>query len=404
MSNTIFVQIASYRDPELLPTIRDCIKNAKYPELLTFGICWQHAAEDTWDTLAEFTDRPQFTIMDVQWNESKGVCWARHNVQNMWKGEKYTLQLDSHHRFVENWDEQLITLMGQTGSEKPIITSYAAPYSPTEAALTPHGPYNMVGKFAGDIILFTPASIPDYAKLTKPIPARFVSGHYYFTYGVHCQECMYDPELYFTGEEISLSVRSFTLGYDLFHPHKTIIWHEYTRVGRTKHWDDFASKNKTAGIVKQTWDDIDFKSKNRVRVLLDQRVDPSIDLGKYTLGTVRTLADYELYAGINFKLNLLHPDAIAGKNPPVNDINYDWTLAIIEHKFDLTLPTIETTDLQFICICLEDTENVNLYRQDLTAYVDKLNVTLKTHLTPKQWVFWPKFKTTGWGKKQIFPL
>ncbi len=38
----IFVQIASYRDPELLPTIRDCIDKAKYPENLTFGICWQH--------------------------------------------------------------------------------------------------------------------------------------------------------------------------------------------------------------------------------------------------------------------------------------------------------------------------------------------------------------------------
>ena len=31
----IFVQIASYRDPELLPTIRDCIDKAKHPEMLT---------------------------------------------------------------------------------------------------------------------------------------------------------------------------------------------------------------------------------------------------------------------------------------------------------------------------------------------------------------------------------
>lgn len=404
MSDTIFVQVASYRDPELLPTIRDCIKKAKNPELLTFGVCWQHATEDTWDTLDEFTDSPQFTIMDVPWNESKGVCWARHNVQNMWKGEKYTLQLDSHHRFVENWDERLIEMMVQTGAEKPIITTYAAPYNPKEETLTPHGPYNMVGKFAGDIILFTPASIPDYEKINKPIPARFVSGHYYFTYGVHCQECNYDPELYFTGEEISLSVRSFTLGYDLFHPHRTIIWHEYTRVGRTKHWDDFASKNKTAGLVKQSWDDIDFKSKNRVRVLLKQRYDPTIDLGKYTLGTVRSLEDYELYAGINFKLNLLHPDAVAAKNPPVNDYNYNWSLANTQYNFNLTMPKIDTADLQFICVCLEDSEHTNLYRQDLMTYVSNLNVSLKTHLTPKQWVFWPSFKSTGWGEKQVFPL
>lgn len=404
MANTIFVQIASYRDPELLPTIRDCLQKAKYPKLLSFGICWQHAIEDTWDTLAEFSSNPQFTFMDVNWNESKGVCWARHNVQNMWKGEKYTLQLDSHHRFVEHWDEQLIKMMAQTGSEKPIITTYAAPYSPTEASLTQHAPYNMVGKFAGDIILFTPASIPDYKNLTQPIPARFVSGHYYFTYGIHCQECNYDPELYFTGEEISLSVRSFTLGYDLFHPHRTIIWHEYTRAGRTKHWDDFAITNKNAGLVKTTWDTIDSKSKNRVRVLLKQITDSTIDLGKYTLGTVRTLEEYELYAGINFKLNLLHPQAIEGKTPPVNDINYNWTIADTKYNFQLSLPVIDTTDLQFICICIENAENTNLFRQDLFTYVSILNVTLKTHTKPTKWIFWPNFKSSGWGNKQTFLL
>jgi len=404
MANTIFVQIASYRDPELLPTIRDCLKKAKYPELLSFGICWQHALEDKWDTLEEFAANPQFTIMDVPWNESKGVCWARHNVQNMWKDEKYTLQLDSHHRFVKYWDEQLIAMMVQTGAEKPIITSYAAPYTPSETTLTPHPPYNMVGKFEGDIILFTPDGIKNYETLKQPIPARFVSGHYYFTYGVHCQECNYDPELYFTGEEISLSIRSFTLGYDLFHPHRTVIWHEYTRAGRTKHWDDFNSSNKTTGVVAQTWDTIDSKSKNRVRVLLKQMTDPTIDLGKYTLGTVRSLEDYELYAGINFKLNLLHPDAVAGKAPPVNDINYNWVLANTEYKFTLTLPTIDTTDLQFICICIETAENTNLYRQDIFTFVKTLNITLKTHVKPAKWIFWPNYNTTGWGNKQEIPL
>jgi len=404
MSNTIFVQIASYRDPELLPTIKDCIKKAKNPELLSFGICWQHDKEDEWDTLSDYSSDPRFTIMDVPWNESKGACWARHNIQNMWKGEKYTLQLDSHHRFIENWDERLIEMMFQTNAIKPIITTYAAPYNPKEESTTLHGPYNMVGKFSGDIILFTPASIPNYEKLTKPLPARFVSGHYYFTYGFHCEECNYDPELYFTGEEISLSVRSYTLGYDLFHPHRTVIWHEYTRVGRTKHWDDFDSKKKTEGIVKQTWSDIDVKSKNRVRVLLKQLSDPTIDLGKYTLGTVRTLEDYELYAGINFKLNLMHPDAALGKNPPTNDYDYNWVVANTEYNFTLDIPQIDMTDVQFICVCIEDENNTNLYRKDLTSYVSKLNVSIKSHLKPSKWISWVCYKTTGWGEKKVFSL
>ena len=33
-NKTIFVQIASYRDPELLPTLKDMLHNAKYPKRL----------------------------------------------------------------------------------------------------------------------------------------------------------------------------------------------------------------------------------------------------------------------------------------------------------------------------------------------------------------------------------
>ena len=37
--DTIFVQIACYRDPEIVPTIEDLISNSDNPDRLTFGIC-----------------------------------------------------------------------------------------------------------------------------------------------------------------------------------------------------------------------------------------------------------------------------------------------------------------------------------------------------------------------------
>ncbi len=42
----IFIQIASYRDPQLIPTIKDCIDKSKKPENLRFGICRQFHPED----------------------------------------------------------------------------------------------------------------------------------------------------------------------------------------------------------------------------------------------------------------------------------------------------------------------------------------------------------------------
>ena len=48
---TIFIQIASYRDPELPKTLHDCINNANKPENLRFGICRQFKTGDTFDEI-----------------------------------------------------------------------------------------------------------------------------------------------------------------------------------------------------------------------------------------------------------------------------------------------------------------------------------------------------------------
>ena len=52
----IFVQIASYRDPELIPTIEDMLAKANNPEALTFGICWQY---DSSEPIDHFDDESQ---------------------------------------------------------------------------------------------------------------------------------------------------------------------------------------------------------------------------------------------------------------------------------------------------------------------------------------------------------
>lgn len=391
-NNKIFVQIASYRDPELLPTIRDCISKAKYPENLTFGVCWQR---DETESMEEFLDDPRFTILDYPWNVSRGLCWARSEIQKLWKGEKYTLQLDSHHRFLQNWDEELIEMMKLTGSEKPIITTYAGMYQPKDNKLLNVEPYKMVASnfTPSGTIMFRPHTIPGWETLNKPIPARFVSGHYFFTLGIHCEEYKYDPNIYFAGDEISLSIRSYTLGYDLFHPHKTIVWHEYTREGRTKHWTDFSPENKDRGIVDKLWWDMDNESKRRLRHML-QEEDDNIDLGEYGLGTVRTHHDFERYAGISFKNRVLHPDTLRGKNPPIND-DSDWHILIEEeYTYEFNIPFVE--DFNFIYVGIEDKEGNVIYRQDLVEYVPTLRVNFKSFSPPHKWVYWPVNKNGEW--------
>jgi hypothetical protein len=396
----IFVQIASYRDPELLPTIRDCISKSKHPENLTFGICWQR---DENESMEEFTNDPRFKILDYHWSKSKGLCWARSEIQKLWEGEEYTLQLDSHHRFLQDWDTELIEMMKMTGSEKPIITSYAGMYRPSDNQLLNVEPYKMVASnfTPGGTILFRPHTIENWQTLDKPIPARFVSGHFFFTIGKHCEEYKYDPNIYFAGDEISLSIRSFTLGYDLFHPHKTVVWHEYTREGRTKHWTDFNTENLSTGVVEKPWWEMDNDSKRRLRHML-QEEDNNIDLGEYGLGNVRTHHDYELYAGINFKERMLHPSTIKGINPPIND-ETEWYLKQKE-VYDLELEIPYTENFKFIYIGVEDENGDVIYRDDLTTYQEKLNVKIESYEKPRKWVYWVNDINGEWSTRLDYLL
>ena len=132
--SSIFVQIASYRDPELVPTLHDLLDKADNPNDLRICIAWQHSEEDEWDNLDEFQDDDRFIILDIDYKDSKGACWARALLAENYTDETYTLQLDSHHRFVDGWDTKSIEMLEklrEKGSNKPLLTSYIPSYDPS---------------------------------------------------------------------------------------------------------------------------------------------------------------------------------------------------------------------------------------------------------------------------------
>ena len=51
MKNQIFVHLPAYREPELVPTILDCMAKAKDPKRLVFGICRQFHPDDKFDNV-----------------------------------------------------------------------------------------------------------------------------------------------------------------------------------------------------------------------------------------------------------------------------------------------------------------------------------------------------------------
>ena len=176
------------------------------------------------------------------------------------------------------------------------------------------------------------------------------------------------------------------------------MWHEYTREGRTKHWTDFNIENKNAGLVEKPWWEMDNESKRRLRHML-QEEDNNIDLTIYGLGNVRTHHEYELYAGINFKLKKLHPEAIKGTNPSTNDETEWYKEVEKEYTYNLEIPKPDF-DFKFIYIGIEDKNGDVLYRNDLQEYVPILNVNISSFTEPLKWVYWPVDKQGNWLNKK----
>jgi hypothetical protein len=400
----IFISIASYRDPELPNTLKDCIANAKNPENLVFSVCWQRGESESLD---EFKKDKRFKIIEIPAQESKGTCWARSKIQENYDGEKYYLQLDSHHRFVKDWDAKCIKMikdLQKLGHKKPLLTGYVSSFNPSnDPAERIHTPWKMnFDRFIPEgAVFFLPASIDDFKSRTLPIPARFVSAHFIFTLGKWCQEVPYDPYYYFHGEEINLAVRSYTWGYDLFHPHEVVVWHEYTRKGRSKHWDD----------IKE-WGEMNKKSHLRNRKLFEMDGEKkNIDFGKYDFGKKRSVKDYERYAGLCFKKRAVQKytlDNNLAPNPVLSDDDLDksW-LKIFKHCIDVRYEQVPEKDYDFWCVAFKDKDGKDVYRKD----ADKQEIenmfrdpdkyckvwrSFHSEEMPASWIVWPHSVSKGW--------
>ena len=323
---TIFVSIPSYRDPELVPTLRDCFDKARWPRDLRVGLCWQR---DEAESLGAFADDRRLRVIDVPYVESRGAGWARSQCAARYEGEDFVLQLDSHHRFIKDWDATLIDMMGLVPSEKPILTTYPPAYNSEGYFEERPTTMEFVAFTAQGSITMIPISMTGIADLDAPIPSRFFAGGFSFSIGRFLEEVPPDPLLYFGGEENSLCVRAFTHGYDLFHPHRIVCWHEYGRKGKPKHWDDHVAANTTV----RSWHELEMSGFARFRRLFGiDRQDPSEDFGIYGFGTSRTLRDYERHAGVHFGLQGVEEHTFHHKPPPspIRGIgDEDWVRSLL---------------------------------------------------------------------------
>ena len=294
MKKSIFIQITSYHDYELEKTIRDAIAKSSGETELVFGVHSIFYEDNSW--IQPVREIPNVRLVESKAPDNLGMGFGRYLADRLYAGEDYYLQIDAHSRFDQNWDTFLIDEVNRhkaNGFKKPLITNYPKPfwYDGDEEKWRDHleVPSQFYWKDKQRFKLYRTPMQGTVGNPEGNIHSITVSGGSIFVEGKFL-----DPnELIFAdGEEIFMAARAYTNGYDLFIPSKMFMSHLYTN-------PNSSGKNQRR-VVAGDWPNETAKlekiSKDEIALTLIGEG----TVGKYRLGTERTLAEYGKFCGLDF--------------------------------------------------------------------------------------------------------
>lgn len=316
---TILVQIASYRDDELPKTVASLLGRAKSPERLRFAIVHQYGPE-TVQLLDEYKGDERFRIQNVPWQEARGVGVARRQCNELYAGEDFSLQIDSHMRAEQDWDARLEQEWNNLNDSRAIVSSYPPAYLYDEydqEKFVASNPNRLVVHqiYADFIPIFFGKELP---RSTSP-RGSFVAGGLQFAPGEVCRDIPYESRICFIGEEIVHSMRLFAAGYHVYSVMDQVLSHLYIRSENQKNvhhfWKDFQSDSK----LSKVYETMNNTSLATVR---------SYFAGNELI-TKEQIAQFEDFAGVDIARKKVHPTTYTVPDLPMAE-NAEWRSAAID--------------------------------------------------------------------------
>eukprot|EP00584_Thalassiosira_punctigera_P021344 CAMPEP_0172555108 /NCGR_PEP_ID=MMETSP1067-20121228/57994_1 /TAXON_ID=265564 ORGANISM="Thalassiosira punctigera, Strain Tpunct2005C2" /NCGR_SAMPLE_ID=MMETSP1067 /ASSEMBLY_ACC=CAM_ASM_000444 /LENGTH=608 /DNA_ID=CAMNT_0013343617 /DNA_START=65 /DNA_END=1888 /DNA_ORIENTATION=+ len=323
---TVFVAIASYRDWQCVDTVTSIFSAAKHPERIRVAVVDQIVAGEDGSCDVPRSpcggdpDQPlclyknQIDVFQMEAELAVGPVFARHLGHRLYRGEYYSMQSDAHVTFTRGWDVDIISQIEATGDEMAVLSTYLTDIvgsidQKTGLSLRKTRPIMCNTEYEGGAQgkhlrhLSQPEGMPDIHGMPQLQP--YWAAGYSFSRGHFIAAVPYDlyQPMIFQGEEMSIGLRGFTIGYDFFAPEKSVCFHSYAKGVNA------AARNK----VPHFWEHSEKFSGTGVKAMkrllgivnMNPEVDPSewnhAEEARYGLGGVRkTSKFYELY-GIDVK-------------------------------------------------------------------------------------------------------
>lgn len=195
-----------------------------------------------------FCDNGQIRVLYMHHTDGQGPSMARYIASKLWGGEHYFMQIDSHLRFADEWDAKFIADAKLTSSyPKTVFSSYPPGFD--QIRFIPKAMGVDLSSINNETVIESPGcrlchcSTPNgqnpmihikqsrsySGNESRPAQQPFLGAGLIFTHGNFLKEVPYDPYLPWTfmGEEIVLSMRAWTNGWNMYAPRKNWIIHQY---------------------------------------------------------------------------------------------------------------------------------------------------------------------------------
>ena len=290
--NCIFVSIASYRDRECSKTIHSLFANAASPSTVFVGVCEQNKdKKEGCACCPQYDDQIRFKYLSYK--EAKGPTFARYWCSLLWRGEELYLQIDSHMKFVQDWDTKCFQMMREASrtTSKVVISAY--PPTPKQMHIK-GSPAMCNAKYKQTLPSFAASWAPP-SPTPVLAPKPFIAAGLMLLPGSFLYSVPFDPYLphLFQGEEILLSARLWTHGFDIYTPNMKICSHDYERKDDPKVWKDLNGSGCRARAVKRAQFILGLVPKKSI--LPDFLIDTTL----YGLGDERSIEAFWKKSGID---------------------------------------------------------------------------------------------------------
>lgn len=230
----IFVNICSYRDKLLEPTIQSLLDTESGRNQITYGILEQTKLENSLQTKnPDLVKHPRIRYKRIDPEFSDGVVWARCINSMQIYDEEFQYQIDSHMLFDKDWDNQLILDYNDAcrvaNTKKVVLTSGTKNFDLEGDRITKHTLTEDITvslgyfQFDKDLLLHAHGSwVPATERSTPSI--HICAGNFFMPVS-WIKDVGYNTKIFFEGEEQVFALSSILAGYHIFHQRRIRVYH-----------------------------------------------------------------------------------------------------------------------------------------------------------------------------------